>query len=135
MNPSNTEPTVIGIASGKGGVGKSTVAVNLGFAFANLGKKTVVLDADLGLANAQILMGLHAPYDIGDILSGKRAVKDVLVHQDSKLALVPGSSGNASLANISPIAASSLINTVRSELDNMDAVSYTHLTLPTKRIV
>ena len=122
MNPSVTEPTIIGIASGKGGVGKSTVAVNLGFAFANLGTRTVLLDADLGLANAQILMGLHAPYDIGDILSGKRAVKDVLVHQDPNLALVPGASGNASLANISPIAASSLIDRVRSELDNMDVL-------------
>ena len=122
MNPSNTEPTIIGIASGKGGVGKSTVAVNLGFAFANSGKKTVVLDADLGLANAQILMGLDAPYNIGDILSGKRAVKDVLVHQDPNLALIPGASGNASLANISSIAASSLIDKVKSELENVDVL-------------
>ena len=63
MNPSVTEPTIIGIASGKGGVGKSTVAVNLSFAFANLGKRTVLLDADLGLANAQISLGLRTEFN------------------------------------------------------------------------
>lgn len=122
MSQSTTETKIIGIASGKGGVGKSTIAVNLGFAFANLGKSTVLLDADLGLANAQILLGLDAPYDIGDILSGKKGVKDVLVHQDSNFALVPGASGNASLANISSIAASSLIDTVKSELENVEVL-------------
>ena len=75
------KPTIIGIASGKGGVGKSTIAVNLGLAFSHLGKKTVLLDADLGLANAQILMGLDAPFDIGDVLSGKKATKDVIVNK------------------------------------------------------
>ena len=60
MEANTSEITVIGIASGKGGVGKSTVAVNLGLAFATLGRRTLLLDADLGLANAQILMGLDA---------------------------------------------------------------------------
>ena len=100
------KPTIIGIASGKGGVGKSTIAVNLGLAFSYLGKKTVLLDADLGLANAQILMGLDAPFDIGDVLSGNKATKEVIVDKDENFALIPGASGNVSLANISSIAAS-----------------------------
>ena len=78
MEANISEITVIGIASGKGGVGKSTVAVNLGLAFAKLGRRTLLLDADLGLANAQILMGLDAHYDIGDVVSGKKNIKGKL---------------------------------------------------------
>ena len=72
MNANTSQATVIGIASGKGGVGKSTIAVNLGQALANQGKKTTLLDADLGLANAQILLGLDAPYNIGDVINEKK---------------------------------------------------------------
>ena len=115
------KPTIIGIASGKGGVGKSTIAVNLGLAFSHLGK-TVLLDADLGLANAQILMGLDAPFDIGDVLSGNRATKDVIVNKDENFALIPGASGNVSLANISSIAASSLIDSVKSDLEDIEVL-------------
>ena len=78
MEVNTSEITVIGIASGKGGVGKSTVAVNLGLAFAKLGRRTLLLDADLGLANAQILMGLDAPYDIGDVVFAKVSDVEVL---------------------------------------------------------
>ena len=116
------KPTIIGIASGKGGVGKSTIAVNLGLAFSHLGKKTVLLDADLGLANAQILMGLDAPFDIGDVLSGNKATKDVIVNKDENFALIPGASGNVSLANISSIAASSLIDSVKSDLEDIEVL-------------
>ena len=66
---------VIGIASGKGGVGKTTTAVNLAVALSMAGKKVMLFDADLGLANAQIVLGARAEYNLGHFLSGQRAWK------------------------------------------------------------
>ena len=122
MNANTSQATVIGIASGKGGVGKSTIAVNLGQALANQGKKTTLLDADLGLANAQILLGLDAPYNIGDVINQKKTVNEVLIPCNENFSLIPGASGDPVLANISPIIAKSLINEVTSEIDDLDVL-------------
>ena len=122
MNANTSQATVIGIASGKGGVGKSTIAVNLGQALANQGKKTTLLDADLGLANAQILLGLDAPYNIGDVINEKKTVNEVLIPCNENFSLIPGASGDPVLANISPLIAKSLINKVTSEIDDLDVL-------------
>ncbi len=122
MNANTSQATVIGIASGKGGVGKSTIAVNLGQALANQGKKTTLLDADLGLANAQILLGLDAPYNIGDVINEKKTVNEVLIPCNENFSLIPGASGDPVLANISPLIAKSLINEVTSEIDDLDVL-------------
>jgi len=68
--PSRTE--VIGIASGKGGVGKTTVAVNLAIALRLMGHRVMLFDADLGLANAQIALGCTCPYNLSHFLSGQK---------------------------------------------------------------
>ena len=122
MNANTSQTTVIGIASGKGGVGKSTIAVNLGQALANQGKKTTLLDADLGLANAQILLGLDAPYNIGDVINQKKTVSEVLIPCNENFSLIPGASGDPALANISPLIAKSLIKEVTSEIDDLDVL-------------
>ena len=122
MNANTSQATVIGIASGKGGVGKSTIAVNLGQALANQGKKTTLLDADLGLANAQILLGLDAPYNIGDVINEKKTVNEVLIPCNENFSLIPGASGDPVLANISPLIAKSLINEVTSAIDDLDVL-------------
>jgi flagellar biosynthesis protein FlhG len=63
-------PQVIGVASGKGGAGKTTVSINLAVALAMRGHKVMLLDADLGMANAQIALGAHAPFNISHVLNG-----------------------------------------------------------------
>ena len=86
-------PQVIGIASGKGGVGKTTVSVNLAVALALRGRKVMLLDADLGMANAQISLGVKTPWNIGHVLRGEKTLKDVMVSTSQGVQLVPGVSG------------------------------------------
>lgn len=91
-------PQVIGIASGKGGVGKTTVSINLAVALAMRGHKVMLLDADMGLANAQIALGAHAPWNISHVLSGQKTLEEVAVTTAQGLRLIPGASGVRDMA-------------------------------------
>lgn len=91
-------PQVIGIASGKGGVGKTTVSVNLAVALAKRGRRVMLLDADLGLANAQIALGIQAPLNIGHVLRGEKKLSEIIVTTAHGVKLVPGASGQRDLA-------------------------------------
>ena len=65
---------VIGIASGKGGVGKTTVSVNLAVALQAMGQRVMLFDADMSLANAQIALGCRCPYNLSHFLSGEKTL-------------------------------------------------------------
>jgi len=93
-----SRPQVIGIASGKGGVGKTTVTINLACALLAEGKKVMVLDADLGLANAQIALGCQTPYNLGHLLRGERSLEEIITTTPQGIRLVPGASGVRELA-------------------------------------
>lgn len=98
-NPSlRHAPHVIGIASGKGGVGKTTVAVNLAAALGQRGHKVVLLDADLGMANAQVALGVRTPWNISHLLSGEKTLQELLVPASPGVQLVPGASGLRDMA-------------------------------------
>ena len=71
---------VIAVSGGKGGVGKSNVSVNLGIALAQMGRRVVLLDADLGLANIDVLLGITANRNIQDVIAGECDLRDVLVN-------------------------------------------------------
>ena len=92
---------VIAIASGKGGVGKTSTSVNLAIALAALGKRVVVLDADLGLANVEVLLGLNSLYNLQHVIEGERTLMQVLVKGPGGIELVPGTSGLTKLADLS----------------------------------
>ena len=89
-----TLPTrVIAITSGKGGVGKSTITANLGYALFQLGFKVVLFDADIGLANLDVLLRINAKKNIFNVLKGECELKDVAVNIEEGFTLIPGESG------------------------------------------
>jgi flagellar biosynthesis protein FlhG len=91
---------VIGVASGKGGVGKTTVSVNLSVALAALGHKVMLFDADLGLANTQLALGVRPPYNFSHVLDGKKTLSEVIINTPQGVMLVPGASGVQKMASL-----------------------------------
>jgi len=91
---------VIAVTSGKGGVGKTNVAVNLAVALAQSGQQVMLFDADLGLANVDVALGIKPRYDIQHVLSGERALEDILVEGPAGISVVPASSGVARMASL-----------------------------------
>lgn len=91
---------VIAVASGKGGVGKTNICVNLASAFADLGCRTVLLDGDLGLANADVLCGINVRGHLGHVIDGARTIEEITVDAPGGFRLVPGAGGLARLADI-----------------------------------
>jgi flagellar biosynthesis protein FlhG len=100
---------VIAIASGKGGVGKTNVAVNLSIALARKGLRVVLVDADLGTANVDVVMNVQAPYDLSHVLRKQRTLDEVIVRAESGLRLVVGASGLPAAADLSPFDRQELI--------------------------
>ena len=91
---------VLSVTSGKGGVGKTHTSINLAIQLQKLGNRVLILDADLGLANVNVLLGFKPSKHIGEVLSGKASVKDVLVHHESGIDILPASSGVAELTRL-----------------------------------
>ncbi len=107
---------VYAITSGKGGVGKSNIAVNLCIQFAAAGKKVVLLDADLGLANADVLCGVDLPHNLAHVIARQKDLRQVMVDAPGGFKLVGGASGLARMADLSDIDLQRLIDTL-SELE------------------
>ncbi len=92
-------PRVISITSGKGGVGKTNLSVNLACCLAKAGKRVVVLDADLGLANVDVTVGLAPEYNIFDLFRGK-SLKEVLCDTPYGFQILPASSGGSDMMSL-----------------------------------
>jgi flagellar biosynthesis protein FlhG len=88
------------ITSGKGGVGKTTLAVNLGIAIARLGKRVLLLDGDMGLANINVQMGIIPEFTIYDAVQGRKTLPEIVFQTPYGLDLVAGGSGIAELADL-----------------------------------
>jgi flagellar biosynthesis protein FlhG len=86
-------PQVIAVSSGKGGVGKTNIVANLAVALSKAGKRVLVLDADLGLGNLDVLLGLVPRYTIEHVLAGARRIEDILVEGPAGMRILPASSG------------------------------------------
>jgi flagellar biosynthesis protein FlhG len=93
-------PRVMTVTSGKGGVGKTNVVANLAIALSRAGKRVLVLDADLGLGNIDVLLGLAPKYTLEHVLSGARSLADIMLEGPSGIRILPASSGMPQLTSL-----------------------------------
>lgn len=91
---------VFAVASGKGGVGKTTVSVNLSVELSRLGKKVLLIDGDISLANADIILGITPKKHIGHYIQGNSSIDEIIERVDTNLYFVPGASGVVRLTNL-----------------------------------
>jgi flagellar biosynthesis protein FlhG len=91
---------VISVTSGKGGVGKSNVVSNLAIAMSAQGKKVLIIDADLGLGNLDVLLGLSPAYNLNHVLSGEKTITDILIDGPAGIKIIPAGSGIQELTSL-----------------------------------
>jgi flagellar biosynthesis protein FlhG len=100
----------LAITSGKGGVGKTSLAVNLALALAQAGERTRLVDGDLGLANVDVLLNLHPRHSLRDVIAGGMPLEEVILAGPAGLEVIPAASGVEALANLSQVARQFLVN-------------------------
>jgi len=101
---------VIAVASGKGGVGKTNVSVNLGVSLSKLGNRVLLMDADMGLANVDIMLGLQTKYNLSHVLDGEKTLQEVIVEGPGGLKIIPAASGVRRMAQLSAMENAGIIN-------------------------
>jgi flagellar biosynthesis protein FlhG len=92
---------IIAISSGKGGVGKTNIAINLAIAYSQVGKRVVVMDADLGLANVNVVLGIIPKYNLYHLIRKQKKMSDIIQKTNYGIQIVAGASGFSKIANLS----------------------------------
>jgi flagellar biosynthesis protein FlhG len=108
MNKTNPV-RVIAVTSGKGGVGKTNLSVNLGLALAEQGKRVALLDADMGLANVDVLLGMYPKFNLSHVLKGEKTLNEIIVTGPSGLQVIPASSGLQHMSDLSTVEQAAVI--------------------------
>ncbi len=109
-DPASSPVRVIAVASGKGGVGKTNVSVNLGISLCKLGNRVLLMDADMGLANVDIMLGLQTEYNLSHVLDGEKDLKEIIVEGPAGLKIIPAASGVKRMAQLSAMENAGIIN-------------------------
>ena len=113
---------VIAVSGGKGGVGKTNVAINLGCALAESGLRVALLDADFGLANVDVLLGLRAQKNIEQVLAGECGLRDIMLDGPAGLKVIPASSGTRHLTRLDNLHHAGLIRAFRELAPQLDVL-------------
>ncbi len=100
QNQQNDVARVITVTSGKGGVGKSNISVNLAVQLSRLGKRVVILDADFGLANVEIMLGIRPQYNLADLMYRGKTLREIITEGPENIGFISGGSGIEELANL-----------------------------------
>lgn len=116
LKKGNSEMKKIAITSGKGGVGKTNVVINLAIALQKRKKNITIFDADLGLANIDILLGLAPKYNIVNLISDNYPIEKIMIEGPSGIKIIPASSGIQEITNLDPFQEERLIQ----ELSNIE---------------
>ena len=113
---------VITVTGGKGGVGKTNVTLNMGVGLARQGKKVMILDGDLGLANIDVMLGLRTNKNLSHVLAGQCSLQDIVVEGPYGIKIIPASSGTQSMAELSPEQHVCLIRAFSGLSDELDVL-------------
>src|SRR3990167_7797161 len=107
-------PNVVAITGGKGGVGKTCVAVNLAIALSRMRHKVCLFDADTGLANINIMLGLYPAYTLEHLLTGEKSIQDIVLQGPEGLQVVPGASGFTDCLDLDASQQQRMLSSIRS---------------------
>ncbi|MCD6561919.1 MAG: MinD/ParA family protein [Deltaproteobacteria bacterium] len=113
---------VIAITSGKGGVGKTNIVANLGFSMSRLGRKVLILDADLGLGNLDILLGLAPKYNFSHVITGLKTIDQIIINGPGDMKILPASSGIQELTSLTRGQKTDFISELDSYITSIDVV-------------
>ena len=111
---------VIAITSGKGGVGKTNIVANLGYAFSQLGKKVLILDADIGLGNLDVLLGMAPRYNLSHVIMGEKALEEIIISGPGNMQILPASSGIQELTSLSQNQKINLLTEIDELINSVD---------------
>ena len=92
---------ILAITSGKGGVGKSNIAVNMAIAYAQAGKRVILIDGDLGMANINVLLNQVPPYNLMHVIDKKKTMKEIILDTEFNIKFIAGANGLSKIANLS----------------------------------
>lgn len=111
---------VIAVTSGKGGVGKTNIVANLGYAFSRLRQKVLILDADLGLGNLDVLLGLAPTYNLSHVIMGEKSISEIIVEGPGNMLILPASSGIQELTQLTQSQKIKILSELDEVIDSVD---------------
>ena len=111
---------VIAVTSGKGGVGKTNIVANLGYAFSRLGQKVLILDADLGLGNLDVLLGIAPKYNLSHVITGEKSISEIIVEGPGHMLILPASSGIQELTQLTQSQKIQILRELDEVIDSVD---------------
>ncbi|MEO1995354.1 MAG: MinD/ParA family protein [Planctomycetaceae bacterium] len=115
-----TTARMIAVTSGKGGVGKSIIALNLAVKLSRMGGRVCLLDANLGLGNIDLLCGLNGYWNFSHVITGARALKDIVIHGPENVDVIPGASSISDVANCNPTVQRDIVTQLQTYLHKYD---------------